>query len=256
MNNLYTKIRDEITIRKQTLQKIKTLPLPPPVGYNFNEEDKAFFYVQAIPMIYAVWEGFMRVSFEEYRKKINTLKIAPETINDSITRYTLEYKIINYPNATERQQNTWYKDISNFFSQEFVELKILIDTGSNLGFSEANKILEVHGLKLLEQYELVSNIPEAISDEFFPHLKASSKYPIEGELSGSKQESKENNLLNLRNGIAHGNPSAIPIYPAHIDRFIFLVEFLIDRIFEKIQEGYEAQTYLKEEFRAGKLQNP
>lgn len=245
MNALYAIISDEITSRKETLLTIKTLP----THYKFSEEDKAFFYAQSIPMIYAVWEGFIRVCFEEYRKTINSLRLRPNEVIESITRYVLEHKILNYPQATEKQQNAWYKDISKFFSQEFLELKILIDTGSNLGFSEANKILEVHGLTRLEAYEVVSNIPETISTFFFPHLKEASKYPIEGELSGSKQESKENNLLNLRNGIAHGNPSAIPINITHIDRFIFLVDFLMNKIFEKIKEGYEAQTYLKEEFR-------
>lgn len=248
MNALYVNISDEITLRKETLLTIKTLP----IRYNFNEEDRAFFYAQAIPMIYAVWEGFTKKCFDAYITALNILKLkASETI-DTIVQFQLEYApmlIQNYPENNKKKPD-YYEKLRLFFTKDEINLPILTDTKDNVGFNIINNLLETFGLLKLQEQRRIENIPEHIADRFFPHIKHISLYPIEIEMSNS---SKHTGLLRLRNGITHGNPTeGVIIDDLYVDRFVFLVEFLMDEVFEKIKEGYEAQTYLKEEFRTPK----
>jgi hypothetical protein len=246
MNALYVNISDEITLRKETLLTIKTLP----IRYNFNEEDRAFFYAQAIPMIYAVWEGYIQKCFEKFIEHINNMSIETEKITETIIRFVAEntVKIQNYPKE-DKEKFKYFNRLRAFFSQIIVNLPIQVDTESNLGFNITNKILETFGLDKFKEYIKLNNVPEVIRNTYFPSIPDPT-YPLKSEL-GNKDEKTANNLLFLRNAITHGNMGDAIEY-TQVIRFTFLVEFLMDEVFEKIKEGYEAQTYLKEEFRTPK----
>jgi hypothetical protein len=171
MNALYTIISDEIYIRKQTLEKIKTLPLSAPFGYNFNEEDKSFYYAQAIPMIYAVWEGFTKRCFDAYAKELNQLNLKTSQTIGSIVQFQLENAPIMIQNYPKNDKSDYYERLRLFFTKN--ELKLpedLTNTKDNVGFEVINGLLQTFGLSKLQEQKRIENIPEHIADRFFPHI--------------------------------------------------------------------------------------
>ncbi|TAE75088.1 MAG: hypothetical protein EAZ85_03335 [Bacteroidetes bacterium] len=234
---LYTKIEDECTNKKDTLTKIKTIPF----RYRFNLVDKKFYYLHSIPIIYSLWEGFFQIVIEFYLKYLNEIGIETNKINNSLLIFVAEYteiKIQNYPQK-ELKKLEYLEKLKKIFGNQFVELPIVVNTESNLKFKPLNLMLKNIGLIEFSEFEQVDNIPIDIKNKFFPNTPQ--KYPIEDELR---------HLVDIRNDISHTSSyQDAEITEIYIDRFIFLVNYLIEQISEKIKKAIENKTYLKEEFR-------
>ena len=64
-------INSDIQWRMSELASLKTIPL----RYNLLSHHKEMLIKYTIPSIYALWEGFVKNSFELYVREINKLNI-------------------------------------------------------------------------------------------------------------------------------------------------------------------------------------
>ncbi|NJO03933.1 MAG: hypothetical protein HC880_21675, partial [Bacteroidia bacterium] len=76
------------------LSQLKTLPY----RYPYNDADKSFIIKYAPPIIYALWEGFMKNSFEIYARALNKLNLSREDFSIEIITHTIE---VEFPQVKE-----------------------------------------------------------------------------------------------------------------------------------------------------------
>ncbi len=244
LETLYLEIQDEITERKNQLQKISPDGLA--YKYKFEQEDENFFFLHSIPVIYAIWEGYAVKVLELYLEYLNTLEIKTKEIHNNILifclEYNLDFKIQNYPDDKNRKAK-YTENLKKWIGSETIKLPIIIDTKDNLGFDITNYLLEMFCLKKFDEFEKnTEKVPDDIRKEFFSDISDTKIYPLRGELSGGSLS-----LLKMRNEIVHKGIYGGVITDRHIRRFIFLVDFLMEQLFEKIKIGIEKKTYLKSE---------
>jgi hypothetical protein len=60
----YVKIAEELQKRKMDLEHIRFLP----IKYDFQDDEKHFFFSHGIPAIYSIWEGYTRKVLETVLK--------------------------------------------------------------------------------------------------------------------------------------------------------------------------------------------
>jgi hypothetical protein len=235
MESFLLEVRDSITENKNILARLKAFS----VRYGLSEEDKLLFFQQSIPTIYAMWEGFVRSILEKYALEINKKQIKFSEISDNLLFYAGENKHIQkYPDK-QTKKKAYYDKMTSFFTSEIIELPLIIDTQSNLGFEQLNLLLETFSIEKISEIIVVDNIPIDIRNRYFNTLPQD-KYPIKDELSGSKN----NNLLSIRNSVAHGNiASSILIDMSLMNRFIFLINILMDEIFLNLETAINNTTY-------------
>ena len=78
-------INSDIQWRMSELASLKTIPL----RYNLLSHHKEMLIKYTIPSIYALWEGFVKNSFELYVREINKLNIPIEEVHINVITHTL-----------------------------------------------------------------------------------------------------------------------------------------------------------------------
>ena len=209
----YSKLESEILAdidwRVKELTSIKTLPLK----RYLNKKETIIVSKFAIPNVYSIWEGYVKFVFRTYINEINTLNLKFDEFHTNVLSHSLDTK---YP-----QFSTGFsKDFPNkclFFDEFFNNLlnPITIDsklpTESNINWKVLNKLLQRFNLR-----------------EF-------SERPYKANL---------NDLLRIRNSVAHGENS-IPITQSMIDDNVNKVTILMDEVMFRILEGCTNTTYKK-----------
>ncbi|TAE68968.1 MAG: hypothetical protein EAZ85_13645 [Bacteroidetes bacterium] len=254
---LYTQIEEELSLRLEQLQKINPSEAESIfIKYEFKKDELDFLFIHSIPAIYALWEGYVKKILGYYLEYLNKLKIPIQKVQQNILIFCAEYsslKIQNYPKKNKDKLN-YFEKFKIFVGNEIVNLPTIIDTKDNLGFSVINNLLSTFGLKEFEEYEIINEISEDIRERFFETLpQESKKYPLLKELGGKIEEKDgeektkniKTSLLDMRNDISHQGIYGVEINKFYLKRFVFLVTFLMESVFEKIKIGVENKTYLK-----------
>ena len=175
-----------------------------------NQKQTYIRYI--VPAIYALWEGFVKNSFELYGKEINSSGLPLASLHENL----LTHAINNHDKLALDRERT------NFKTQK--EFSLLIREFLNRPFPLQNKL------------PTKSNVnSEVLSDLFC-------KYNI-GELE-QKTGKRLDKLLWFRNTIAHGDNS-IPVKEEHIDEFAKLFQDLMLDLFNRIDFAVKNRTYLK-----------
>lgn len=199
-------IKADIDWRISELASLKTIPL----RYKLIEDHKQILIKYAVLSLYAIWEGFVKKSFEVYAKKINSLELSVEETNINILTHALSIidklklensknDFISKKNFVELYQETIKKPL-------FINFKI--PTKSNINYEVMNNILLRFNLEPL---------PLKYKDEM-------------------------NKLLMYRNSIAHGDFS-LPVNMDIISNFSQLINDLMCEIIIYIKNGYDDATY-------------
>lgn len=211
---LEQEIKSDIQERKELMSKIKTFSS----RYPFDSEDKELFLRYSIPTVYAIWEGFIQTSFQTYVDELNTLNLTTMTLCKPILVYHLETNFKQFKEYPGKPTGkiVFFDKLSQFYQSESIEITREINTESNVGFNVLNKILAIFNLQGIQEY------PEP-------------RYSIKQDLDGF--------LLRKRNAIAHGELSTA-VSQEDIERAIYLIETLMDLVFDRIIEGFETQSYL------------
>ncbi len=206
---LEAEILAEIEWRVKELTVLKTLP----IKRTLNLKEKNIAIKFAIPNIYSTWEGFVKVAFRIYINELNSLSLKHNEINSKILSHNFDTK---YPQLTTGVKNEFKskcKFVDDFISDltRPISLETKLPTESNVNWKVLNKILERFNLDL------------------FP------ENPFKQIL---------NNLLFIRNSVAHGDNS-IPINQQLIDDNVTFVINLMDETMYRILDGCKTTKYRK-----------
>ena len=201
-------INSDIQWRMSELASLKTIPL----RYNLLSHHKEMLIKYTIPSIYALWEGFVKNSFELYVREINKLNIPIEEVHINVITHTLsscEKLYLENP----RMNFISKKEFVEFYQSKIskpLNITTKIPTKSNVDFIVINDILTRFNLTLL---------PKVF-------------------------ERKLNKLLKFRNSIAHGETS-LPVKMEDVTFFSQLVNDFMVEIITRLDEGYKKQTFKK-----------
>lgn len=202
-------IDSDIRWRMSELASLKTIPL----RYNLLQHHKDILIKYTIPSIYALWEGFVKNSFELYVRNINSLGISINDLHINVLTHTLsscEKLYLENPRVSFVKKREFI-DFYQRTLEEPLSIPSKIPTRSNIDFVVINEILERFNLELL---------PKAFEQ-------------------GLKK------LLKFRNSIAHGETS-IPVSLDDVVFFSKLISDLMVEVFTRINDGDVNQTFRRE----------
>jgi len=205
MSDFTDEILADIEWRVSQLSTAKTLPF----RYALSATDKNMLTAFTVPMIYAVWEGFVRNSFEIYVRELNSLGLERKQFCVNIISHTLE---MNFPQFKEppkdyAKRTKFFTTLSNHFEEDF-RISSNIPTESNVKLKVINNILLRFNL-------------ESLPDN-----------PYKAGL---------NKLLQFRNAIAHGDNNILAT-TSDISEFTLIASDLMYEIFLRIDKGYTTQS--------------
>ena len=208
MSDFTDEILADIEWRVSQLSTAKTLPF----RYALSATDKNMLTAFTVPMIYAVWEGFVRNSFEIYVRELNSLGLERSQFCINIISHTLEMRFPQFkePPANYEKLAKFFKTLTDYFEEEDFRISSNIPTESNINLKVINNILLRFNL-------------ESLPDD-----------PYKAGL---------NKLLQFRNSIAHGDNNIL-VTTSNISEFALTVISLMHEIFLRIDKGYTTQSYL------------
>lgn len=171
INELSNKIDEDLSWRKKELQYIKSQ-----IPNNKSSKQEALLR-SAIPILYAHWEGFVKVSTESYlkfvaSKYIKHSELQPQFIALSLAKLINDTSVNNIESRTAIIKNL----LDTFNKSSNIPTKNIINTKSNLNFSVFKEILFILSL---------SATPYIIYESYI------------------------DDLVDTRNHIAHGNQKII-----------------------------------------------
>lgn len=216
LSMLEQEIDSDIKDRQRLMLQIKTLHL----RYRFNEKDEQMFLTYAIPAIYSIWEGFVQTAFRFYIQELNKLQLSIDELNNSILVFHLENRFPQfrqYPQESKKKES-FFRNLEQFYTEKSIEISVIVNTESNVGFKVLNKRLKDFNLQTIPDY-------------------------IEAGCSLSGELEK---FLITRNAVAHGQ-GAIIVNRDDLEKSIKLIERLMALVLEKIKEGFLSKSFLKNE---------
>ncbi len=183
------------------------------------DQDKQLFLSYSIPIIYSVWEGFVKIAFEIYIKELNKLNLSINNVCDSIFVYYMESRVPqlrNYPQDFKSKVKL-FNNLQKIYVNNTFNIHPAVNTESNVNFNVLNRLLGEFNLKKIDDY-------------------IEPRYSLADELDGF--------LLKIRNATAHGDKSIV-VSEEELVRSIALVERLMDLVFERIRDGFITESYRK-----------
>ncbi len=209
MSDFRNEILADIDWRLFQLATAKTLPF----RYSLSDVHREFLIKYTVPTIYAVWEGFVKNSFEIYVRELNRLGLNMNQICINIVSHSLEKEFPQFkePPSQFPKLVNFFEKLTDYYLDEDFKINPKIPTESNVNLKVINNILFRFNLELLP-------------DE-----------PFNAEL---------NKLLQFRNSISHGD-SGILVAPSNIHEFTSTVNNLMYEIYMRVDKGYSERTYLK-----------
>ncbi len=218
---LAQEIRSDIEERQKLMLQIETLY----TRYSFNEEDEQLFLVYSIPTIYAIWEGFIDISFRAYIQELNKINLTVDTVCEPILILHLESKfkqLKEYPKNNDKKV-VLFNSLNKFYTERVIEINTTVNTRSNVKFDVLNEILESFNLKTI-----------------LPYLEPRNSL-----------KQKLDNMVIARNAVAHGQYNEDKIKredlksrQKDLENNVKLVNILMNLVLERILEGFESKSYL------------
>lgn len=205
MQSLINEIQSDINWRISEITTIKTLPTR--YGMQQHHIDTLIWY--SVPSIYALWEGYIKNTFQLYGDYLNRKNIAISNVDVNIITHAIDNE------CQLRDERVHFDKQKDFVKKLFKIFKnaLNINTNelkqSNLNYKETNFILERFNL-------------EPLSITF--------KKPL-------------NKFLKFRNHIAHGENSIV-VTKDNIEEFSFLIQDLMYDILLKIEESCVDEKFL------------
>jgi hypothetical protein len=204
--NLTTTILNEIDWRIKELTIIKKLT----IKRALSEKEKELIKKFAIPNIYATWEGYVKVVFRIYINNLNLLCLKTDEIHSTILTHSLDMKFPQIGQELKEfdaKRNFIDKFITDLFNPVLIETKL--PTESNVNWKVLNQLLKRFNLE---------------------------------ELPKSPYKNQLNDLLRIRNSVAHGE-NTIPITTDLINKQISNVTELMDKVMIALLNGCKQSTY-------------
>lgn len=206
MNLLLAEIEADINWRLTEISIIKTIPH----RYSLNEDHKKVLIKYAIPSLYAIWEGYVKNTFDLLTTFINKLNIDPKLVNINLLTHAIENEcnLGNERKHFEKKIKLVESALNIINSQ--LNVKPEIPTESNIDFKVMNKIFERFNIKSLD----------------------------------NKYQKPLNRLILHRNKIAHGDNSII-VSKDEVDEFSLLIEDIMYELLIEIETYIINEKYKK-----------
>lgn len=207
--NFIKEIMKDIDWRYSELSILRTIPF----RYGLSDGHKNFLIRYSVPIIYSLWEGFVRNTFEIYVREINSLKLNYKELSINVLSHAIssEDKLnLRNPRMSFKSEIEFVEYLNNYISVP-ISISSKLPTNSNVNFEVINNLLLRFNLE---------------------------------ELPAKGFKSKLNKLLRFRNSVSHGDNS-IPVKPKDIEEFCETINDLMSEIFERIEKGHENKTYKK-----------
>lgn len=206
MELLLSEIQEDINWRVSEIANIKSIPL----RYNLLDSHRETLTLYSTPSIYAIWEGFLKNTFELLTRYINELEIDINNIHENILTHSIENKcqLGNGRKHFDKKINL-VELLSTIYSSP-LNIEQGIPTESNANYKVTNKILERFNIK---------------------DLDICYKKPLD-------------RLLLFRNKIAHGENS-IKVTRNDIDEFTILVQNIMYEVVVLIENSLKNENYKK-----------
>jgi MAE_28990/MAE_18760-like HEPN len=204
IQKLLEEIQADIDWRLYEISRLKRMP----TRYKLDKDDKNLFMTYSIPAFYALWEGFLKSTFESLTDFLNKASLSYDDIHNNLLTHTID-NICNFKNerANFGSKVKLVKLLSEFYKSD-LKIKKGIPTKSNANLKVTNQILERFNISRLND----------------------------------KYNNPLNTFLFFRNTIAHGENSIV-VSLTHIDEFSNLVQDLMNEILLLIQKYVENQEY-------------
>ena len=203
---LYEELSLEVEWRISEISIIKSIPYL----YRVTDKHKEVLQKYLIPAIYALWEGFVVISFEIYTKKLNELNLTLDELHPFILAHDLDMKKGLKDGRTDRLKQVEFSlDLKHYFSLD-LSISGKVPTKSNVKFKTINNILERFNL-------------EKFPKNYFEHGLGK--------------------LLKYRNDIAHGENSLSVDYEIVLELCEVVVKCM-DKLSDILVEGIHNKSYL------------
>jgi hypothetical protein len=177
-----------------------------------TESQRKTYIRYIVPAIYALWEGFVKKSFELYGKKISSTGTPLVGLNENL----LTHAIMGHDKLSLNKERT------NYQTQK--EFALLISEYINQPLSTQCKI------------PTKSNVNSEVLADLYCKFNLGNIDP--------KVAKSLDKLLFFRNAIAHGDNS-IPVEDENIDEFSKLFQDLMLDVFNRVDDAVKNKTYLK-----------
>ncbi|MEA5141636.1 MAE_28990/MAE_18760 family HEPN-like nuclease [Arcicella rigui] len=200
-------IKLDIEWRMAELSSLKTIP----VRYRLFSHHSELLTKYAVPSIYALWEGFVKKSFELYIDYINSLELNPTDIH------------------------------INLFTHSFSTEDKLALENPRMSFAKKKEFIEFYQKKSKDKFTIPKKIPTKSNVDFETINEILERFNLL-KLPKGTYEKKLKKLLHFRNSIAHGEIS-IPIKNDNLSEFSMLINDLMVEIFVRIENGKVNETF-------------
>lgn len=144
LDDLSRNLSDQLAWRKKELSEIKYLIESRAIA----QHKKNVFLRSSVAMIYAHWEGFLKLSGRYYLEYIYSLRLR----NSDLSKNLLTISLSSYANINENKKKySQYGCVIDFFDNELnsrsnIPYKSIIDTESNLSSKVLKEIIWCLGL--------------------------------------------------------------------------------------------------------------
>lgn len=200
----------DIDWRHSEMATLRTLPF----RYGLSEAHKDFLIRYSIPIIYSLWEGFVKTVFEIYVREINNLDLSLSQINTKLLAHAIDSDDkLNLNNSrVSFNTKTEFTEYLLDFLDGSIQISPVIPTESNIDFKVLTKVLERFNL-------------EGISKKYERPLRK---------------------LLKFRNSVSHGDNS-IPVSATDVEISCGLINDLMSEISNILKKGLDEKNYAQEE---------
>lgn len=208
-NSLQKEIMEDISWRYSEMSILRTLPY----RYGLSEEHKEYLIRYSVPIIYSLWEGYVKTVFEIYVREINRLEMEASELNSKILAHAIdsEDKLHLQNPRTSHITKTEFTE----YLLEFLDSKIIISpvipTESNINYDTLYNIMNIFNI-------------EQVSEQKY-------KIPLR-------------RLLKFRNSVSHGDNS-IPVKSDDIEKFCNLINDLITDVSHNLIDAFQNKSFLK-----------
>ncbi len=130
MSDFRDEILADIDWRLFQLATAKTLPF----RYSLSDVHREFLIKYTVPTIYAVWEGFVKNSFEIYVRELNRLGLNMNQICINIVSHSLEKEFPQFKEPPDQFPKllNFFEKLTTYYLDEDFKINPKIPTESNV----------------------------------------------------------------------------------------------------------------------------
>lgn len=210
MQNLVNSLENTLKIQQNwridEITSLKTIPYKK----NISTESRLLLFKYSVPAFYAIWEGFIVSSIQEYINMINSLNLTIDEIHPKILTHDINCKHdIKSGRVNLNKRIELCKNLKDYFIQP-TNISQRISTNNNVNFKVTNNILESFNLNEIN--------------------------------NRNKTQYKLDQLVKYRNNIAHGENS-LKVTEIEIKDFSDIIIECMDKVYDSIIDGAINELY-------------